>query len=56
MKRLEGKFATFTVATRSIKREMVPEDLLGTLLYLCTSDSDFVNGQTLKVERDRFNV
>ena len=36
MKRLEGKFAIFTVATRSIKREMVPEDLLGKLLYICT--------------------
>ncbi len=29
-------------ATRLIKREKMPEDLLGTLIYLCSSDSDFV--------------
>ncbi|MDP6197537.1 MAG: SDR family oxidoreductase, partial [Porticoccaceae bacterium] len=31
-----------TVQSRSIKREMLPEDLLGTLMYLITADSDFV--------------
>jgi NAD(P)-dependent dehydrogenase (short-subunit alcohol dehydrogenase family) len=49
-------FSAPTVATRSIKREMVPEDLLGTLLYLCTSDSDFVTGQTLNVDGGKSNV
>ena len=39
-----------TVASRSIKRDMLPEDLLGTLLYLATPDSDFVTGQTLNVD------
>ncbi len=45
-----------TVASRSIKREMLPEDLLGTLLYLSTSDSDFVTGQTLNVDGGKVNV
>lgn len=45
-----------TVATRSIKREMLPEDLLGTLLYLTSSDSDFVTGQTLNVDGGKVNV
>lgn len=49
-------FSAPTVATRSIKREMFPEDLLGTLLYLCTSDSDFVTGQTLNVDGGKSNV
>ena len=34
-------------ATRAIKRDAVPEDLIGALLFLCSADSDFVTGQTL---------
>ena len=45
-----------TVASRSSKREMLPEDLLGTLLYLASSDSDFVTGQTLNVDGGKVNV
>ena len=49
-------FGAPTVATRSIKREMVPEDLLGTLIYLCSDDSNFVTGQTLNVDGGKVNV
>ncbi len=45
-----------TVASRAIKRAMVPDDLTGTLLYLCTPDSDFVTGQSLNVDGGRHNV
>ena len=45
-----------TIATRSIKREMLPEDLFGTLMYLASSDSDFVTGQTLNVDGGKVNV
>ncbi|WP_420861244.1 SDR family NAD(P)-dependent oxidoreductase [Algirhabdus cladophorae] len=45
-----------TVASRSIKREMVPEDLMGSLLYLITPDSDFVTGQTLNVDGGKVNL
>ena len=45
-----------TVASRSIKREMVPEDLLGSLMYLITPDSDFVTGQTLNVDGGKVNL
>ena len=45
-----------TVASRSIKREMVPEDLLGTMIYLASKDSDFVTGQTLNVDGGKINV
>lgn len=45
-----------TVASRSIKREMIPEDLRGTLLYLITPDSDFVTGQTLNVDGGKVNI
>jgi NAD(P)-dependent dehydrogenase (short-subunit alcohol dehydrogenase family) len=45
-----------TVASRAIKREMKPEDLVGTLLYLCTTDSDFVTGQSLNVDGGKINT
>ncbi len=36
--------------TRALKRDEVPEDLIGTLVYLSSSDSDFVTGQTIVVD------
>lgn len=36
--------------TRAIQRDQDPEDLTGTLLYLCSRDSDFVTGQTIVVD------
>jgi NAD(P)-dependent dehydrogenase (short-subunit alcohol dehydrogenase family) len=44
----EGSQAT--VATRAFRRDQVPADLVGALLFLCSSDSDFVTGQTLVVD------
>lgn len=38
------------VESRALKREALPEDLTGTLIYLCSSDSDFVTGQALVVD------
>jgi NAD(P)-dependent dehydrogenase (short-subunit alcohol dehydrogenase family) len=38
------------VARRALKRDEYPEDLLGTLIYLCSGDSDFVTGQVLAVD------
>ena len=35
---------------RSIKRLQTPEDLMGTLVFLCTSDSDFMTGQAIVVD------
>ncbi|MDE0533176.1 MAG: SDR family oxidoreductase [Albidovulum sp.] len=45
-----------TIASRSIKREMLPADLLGTLIYLASSDSDFVTGQTVNVDGGKYNL
>jgi len=39
-----------TVGTRAIKREALPEDMCGTLVYLCSPESDFVTGQVLVVD------
>ena len=38
------------LVNRAIKRAEQPEDLLGAMVYLCSSDSDFVTGQTLVVD------
>jgi NAD(P)-dependent dehydrogenase (short-subunit alcohol dehydrogenase family) len=35
---------------RSIKRLQTPEDLMGTLVFLCSSDSDFMTGQSIVVD------
>jgi NAD(P)-dependent dehydrogenase (short-subunit alcohol dehydrogenase family) len=35
---------------RSIKRLQTPEDLLGSLIFLASSDSDFMTGQTMVVD------
>lgn len=37
-------------ATRCLKRIQTPEDLVGTMVYLCSSDSDFMTGETLVVD------
>jgi NAD(P)-dependent dehydrogenase (short-subunit alcohol dehydrogenase family) len=39
-----------TLASRMIKRDMVPEDMIGALLFLVTPDSDFVTGQLVNVD------
>lgn len=38
------------VASRSIKRDSRPEDMVGALMYLASDDSAFVTGQTLVVD------
>lgn len=35
--------------SRAIKREQLPQDLLGAVIFLSSADSDFVTGQTLSV-------
>jgi NAD(P)-dependent dehydrogenase (short-subunit alcohol dehydrogenase family) len=45
-----GAVAANNIASRAIKREAVPEDLLGALLFLASPVSDFVTGQTLSVD------
>jgi len=45
-----GQAAESTIASRAIKREQVPGDLVGTLIYLASNDSDFVTGQTILVD------
>lgn len=38
------------IMSRAIKRDEVPEDIVGTVLFLCSPDSDFISGQSILVD------
>jgi NAD(P)-dependent dehydrogenase (short-subunit alcohol dehydrogenase family) len=38
------------LARQTVRRPGRPEDLIGALLFLCSEDSSFVNGQTITVD------
>lgn len=44
------------LASRALKRHGYPQDLLGALLFLASSDSDFVTGQTIAVDGGSINT
>ena len=43
-------YAKVAMASRALKREQVPTDLIGALIFLASSDSDFMTGQTIVVD------
>ncbi len=42
--------------SRALRRDGYPDDLVGALVFLCSSDSDFVSGQTLAVDGGSVNL
>ncbi len=38
------------IRARMLKRAQVPEDIVGTMVFLCSDDSDFITGQTIAVD------
>lgn len=44
-----------TLAMRAIAREMLPQDVLGTMLFLACEDSDFITGQSINVDGGALN-
>jgi NAD(P)-dependent dehydrogenase (short-subunit alcohol dehydrogenase family) len=44
------------VASRALKRDETPQDLLGALIFLASADSDFVTGQTIAVDGGNVNT
>jgi NAD(P)-dependent dehydrogenase (short-subunit alcohol dehydrogenase family) len=38
------------VQRRCLKKVQMPEDLIGPIVFLCSSDSDFMTGQTMIVD------
>jgi len=45
-----NEVANSIVASRAIKRDSTPEDLMGALLFLSSDDSSFITGQTMVVD------
>ena len=43
------------IASRALKRDGLPEDLVGALIFLCSDESNFVTGQTLVVDGGSVN-
>ena len=51
--KMPGKKAEFdelALRGRCFRRHQYPEDLVGTAVYLASEDSDFITGQTIRVE------
>jgi NAD(P)-dependent dehydrogenase (short-subunit alcohol dehydrogenase family) len=46
----QGAIGANNIASRAIKREVTPDDLCGTLVYLASAESDFVTGQVIVVD------
>ncbi len=44
------------LASRALKRHGFPNDLIGALIFLASSDSDFVTGQTIAVDGGSVNT
>jgi NAD(P)-dependent dehydrogenase (short-subunit alcohol dehydrogenase family) len=44
------------VASRALKRDGYPNDLLGGLIFLCSADSDFMTGQTMLIDGGSVNI
>jgi NAD(P)-dependent dehydrogenase (short-subunit alcohol dehydrogenase family) len=45
-----GAMRTLNIASRALKREETPDDLVGALIFLASHDSDFMTGQTMLVD------
>jgi NAD(P)-dependent dehydrogenase (short-subunit alcohol dehydrogenase family) len=48
------KLRDVSVASRTIHRDQVPEDVVGAVVFLCTSEADFVTGQTMVIDGGQF--
>jgi NAD(P)-dependent dehydrogenase (short-subunit alcohol dehydrogenase family) len=44
------------IASRAIKRDGYPDDLIGALIFLASAESDFVTGQTIAVDGGSINT
>jgi NAD(P)-dependent dehydrogenase (short-subunit alcohol dehydrogenase family) len=43
-----------SVSARTIQRDQVPEDVVGAVVFLCTSAADFVTGQTMVIDGGQY--
>jgi NAD(P)-dependent dehydrogenase (short-subunit alcohol dehydrogenase family) len=48
------KLQEASVAARTIQRDQVPEDVAGAVVFLCTTATDFITGQTMVIDGGQF--
>jgi len=48
------KLRDVSVASRTLQRDQVPEDVVGAVVFLCTSAADFITGQTMVIDGGQY--
>jgi NAD(P)-dependent dehydrogenase (short-subunit alcohol dehydrogenase family) len=48
------KLRDVSVASRTIQRDQVPEDVVGAVVFLCTPAADFITGQTMVIDGGQY--
>ena len=48
------KLRDVSVASRTLQRDQVPEDVVGAVVFLCTPAADFITGQTMVIDGGQF--
>ena len=48
------KLRDVSVASRTLQRDQVPEDVVGAVVFLCTPAADFVTGQTMVIDGGQY--
>ena len=46
--------AEISVAARTLKRDQVPEDVVGAVVFFCGPSSGFVTGQTMVIDGGQY--
>ncbi|MGI9584212.1 MAG: SDR family NAD(P)-dependent oxidoreductase [Acidimicrobiia bacterium] len=46
--------AEVSVAARTLKRDQMPEDVVGAVTFLCSSGSEFITGQTMVIDGGQY--
>jgi NAD(P)-dependent dehydrogenase (short-subunit alcohol dehydrogenase family) len=48
------KLRDISVASRTLQRDQVPEDVVGAVVFLCTPAADFITGQTMVIDGGQY--
>jgi NAD(P)-dependent dehydrogenase (short-subunit alcohol dehydrogenase family) len=48
------KLRDVSIASRTIQRDQVPEDVVGAVVFLCSPAADFVTGQTMVIDGGQY--